>query len=491
MQSHDLVLIHPPYHPRNGSGLIFPLGLGYIASAAIKAGFSVRIIDGAHYCSSIISNSLEKFLSWLSQELSVAQPRLAIGIGPCTTSSVRSIKGITEVCKLVCPSIPMIFGGPLASIPRQEKLFFDEFSAAAFVPGDGEYVIGNLLETLNQNRSLNTVKEIVTPDASEWHYNIVENLDLLQFPYRNARGKNDRYHLSVRRDLFHPPFATMVTSRGCPYKCPFCMSGILRKGRYHRRSFSNVIKEIEHLQSIYNVNTIVFYDDTFFPSSQQLSADVHMLAKSIKTLPRPIYWEIEMRPNVLIALDIKLVHELFRVGCRQINIGIEKGWQENRSAIGKDVNYDELRATIEMIRKAEPGMRLTATFILGGPDETTATIEETIKFSVSLELLFAHYYPLEVYPGTSLFEHKFPNVDSLWWYKRIMKDDLPWGEIIYEGESIGRTELLESVNNAYKTFYNRISWHDLAQQYLGKYYKNVTSAIEVWEKDRFALGVNS
>jgi anaerobic magnesium-protoporphyrin IX monomethyl ester cyclase len=491
MDAFDLVLIHPPYHRRNGSGVIFPLGLGYIAAAVIEAGFTVRIIDGARRCSSLHRDSLEEFLLWLSQELSAFLPRLAIGIGPCTTSSVRSIKAISEVCKVVCPGIPLVYGGPLASIPGQEKLFFEEFSASALVPGDGEYAICSMLTALQRNVPLETLKEIMTPASTAVACNVVEDLDPLPFPYRKTQKGKGSYRLSVRRDLFLPPFATVVASRGCPYKCPFCMSGLLRRGRYQRRSLSNVTQEIVHLQLQHNVRTVVFYDDTFFPSSNNLSADVQTLVQSFEKLPGPIYWEIEMRPDILTVLEPNLAKQLFRIGCRQINVGIERGCHKARKAIGKNVASEELRTAIEKIRKAVPSMRLTGTFILGGPEETKETIRETVDFAVSLGLLFAHFYPLEAYPGTALFEQTYPSVDPLWWYEQVMKDDLPWGEIIYQRGSLDRGELLRCVADAYKRFYRRAGWHDQARSQLGKHYDDIAPIIAIWQDDRFALGDKS
>ena len=487
MEGVDLVLIHPPYHRRNGSGVIFPLGLGYIAAAAMEAGFTVRIIDGARQCSSLREDSLEEFLLWLSQELSTSSPRLAIGIGPCTTSSVRSIKAISGVCKNVFPRVPLIFGGPLASIPGQERLFFEEFSASALVPGDGEDAVCDLLSALQRNAPLESVKHIVTPGSTIKACNIVKDLDALPFPYRKIRS----YRLSTRRDLFRPPFATVVASRGCPYKCPFCMSGLLRQGHYHRRSLSTVTEEIMLLQSRYDVRTVVFYDDTFFPSSNSLCIDVQAVVQSFKTLTRPIYWEIEMRPDILIALEPHLAKQLFHAGCRQINVGIEKGWQKGRQTIGKNVTSGEIRTAIERIRKTIPSMRITGTFILGGPDETKETIRETVDFAISLELLFVHFYPLEVYPGTALFAQTYSGVDALWWYEQVMKDDLPWGEIIYEGGDLDRDELLRCVGEAYKRFYQRPAWHDQARLQLGKHYDNIIPTVATWRGDRFALGDDS
>lgn len=483
----DLVLIHPPYHRRNGSGVIFPLGLGYIAAAAMEAGFTVRIIDSARQCCSLREDSLKQFLLWLSQELSTSSPRLAIGIGPCTTSSVRSIKAISGVCKDVCSRIPLIFGGPLASITGQERLFFEEFSASALVPGDGEYAVCDLLSALQRKVPLETVKQVVTPVSTIMTCNIVKDLDALPFPYRETGG----YRLSARRDLFRPPFATLVASRGCPYTCPFCMSGLLRKGHYHRRSLSNVTEEIMQLQSQYNVRTVVFYDDTFFPSSNSLSTDVQSVVQSFETLTEPIYWEIEMRPDILIALEPHLAKQLFHVGCRQINVGIEKGWRKGRQTIGKNVTSEEIRTAINKISKSVPSMRLTGTFILGGPNETKETIHETVDFAISLELLFVHFYPLEVYPGTALFAQTYPGVDALWWYEQVMKDDLPWGEIIYEGGDLDRDELLRCVTKAYKRFYQRPAWHDQARSQLGKHYDDIIPTVATWQDDRFALGEKS
>jgi len=65
----DIVLIHPPYHRRSGSGIVFPLGLGYLASTARNAGFSVCILDCALYYSSLDNNTLKQFEVWLHEVL--------------------------------------------------------------------------------------------------------------------------------------------------------------------------------------------------------------------------------------------------------------------------------------------------------------------------------------------------------------------------------------------------------------------------------------
>ena len=150
--SPDLILIHPPYHRRNNSGIIFPLGLGYLASSAELAGFNVKIIDCAAISHSLDDLTLSSLKQWLENELLKDPPRLAFGIGPCTTSAVKGIKAVSEVINGTLPKIPIIYGGPLASIPGQQQLFFDHFFATAVVAGDGELIICDILNALMKKK---------------------------------------------------------------------------------------------------------------------------------------------------------------------------------------------------------------------------------------------------------------------------------------------------------------------------------------------------
>jgi len=207
----------------------------------------------------------------------------------------------------------------------------------------------------------------------------------------------------------------------------FCVSGILRDGLYHRRSIDNVVKEIEYLYYTYQVKTIVFYDDTFFPSPISLDQDVSMFTTAMTHFGNKIQWQVEMRPNVLLAMDDLIANRLFKAGCRQINVGIEKSYPGASPLIGKGVDSGkEVRKACLRIHKGAPSMRLTGTFILGGPDETSDTINNTIEFAISLDLIFAHFYPLELYPGTELFKQLLGTQGHQLWYQKIMSDNLPW-----------------------------------------------------------------
>lgn len=487
MDSIDILLIHPPYHRRRGSGTVFPIGLGYLAAAAKNADFNVSILDCALYINSLHDETMNKFRNWLTKHLKKSAPRLAIGIGPCTTPAVRALKIIAQVCKDICPSVPLIYGGPLASISGQESIFFEDFSATAIVPGDGELVLCNILSALRDKKPLEEIEGITTKNIKAQNTNIIINLDSLPFPIRTGSIYNGGYSLSTRRDLFAEPFATMVTSRGCPYGCDFCISGNLRNGLYHRRSMDNIIAEIEHIYRSFQIRTIVFYDDTLFPSPNNLEKDVDTFTSAMKLLNKNIFWQIEMRPNILLAMNKNIARYLFDAGCRQINIGIEKKPSGNIDSLSKGVNHEETQDSLKRILEGAPQMRLTGTFILGGADETYDTIKDTIDYSTSLGLLFAHFYPLKLYPGTPLYEQTIGSRDKLWWYKEVISSDLPWGEIVYENKSLDRKTLLNSINIAYSAFYNNDNWHKLARRMFGKQYNKVARVVSTWSSDRFNL----
>ena len=483
----DLLLIHPPYHRRRGSGIVFPLGLGYLAAAVKSIGFNAKIIDSALYFNSFTNESIQNFQNWLVYQLKYLTPRLAIGIGPCTTSAVQAIKVIADIIKITYPEIPIIYGGPLTSIPDQESLFFDKLFAEVIVPGDGDQIICKILTSLNKKRPLDEIEGITTKKVKAQSTNVIKNLDRLPIPIRPMTSNAPNYRLSIRRNLFLEPFATIMTSRGCPFRCNFCVSGFLREGSYDRRSKENIIQEINYLIHSFGTQSIVFYDDAFFSSPDTLEKEIYIFADSLSHLSRDIIWQIEMRPNVLMAMDAKMAKLLYKIGCRQINVGIEKADSNLSKSLGKTIDRIHLQRICDIINTSVPEMRLSGTFIIGGPGETQKTLDDTIEFAISLNLLFAHFYPLELYPGTNLFNRIYPDKGSLWWFQKIISDDLPWGEIIYEDSMINSNTLLEWINKAYDLFYNRNTWQMLAKRLLKDNFLNIAHQVSFWSHDRFNL----
>jgi radical SAM superfamily enzyme YgiQ (UPF0313 family) len=199
-----------------------------------------------------------------------------------------------------------------------------------------------------------------------------------------------------------------------------------------------------------------------------------------------VLWQIEIRPDVFSQISIDTFKYIFAHGCRQLNIGFEKTSYSQQQLLSKSFDIEQAKETCQLIARFCPEMRLTGTFILGGPEETKESIYETIQFSTQLGLLFAHYYPLELYPGTPMYRSLFGE-DNRAWFDKIMNNKLPWGEVIYEDENISATQIMDLISFAYCYFYERQEWKERAKRHLGRNYNKVQKVVNLWQENRFQL----
>lgn len=449
----DLLLINPPFHRRWGSGVQFPLGLGYLYSYATQHGYQVGIID----CVDIISSCHNTDLEYLSQRLSVILKgldiRLLVGVGPCLTTHALALKRIVDSCRLCLPNIPIVCGGSLASVPGQEWFFFDYLKADAIVKGDGEHAIVKLLDCLSRNIDINSIETISTSRRRNSPFNVITNLDLLPIPNREFKNNN---FFSIRRigDSNYKKTASMMTSRGCLYNCSYCVSGSLGQGRYQRRSIKSIFDEIKFLNSKFNVNDIVFYDDCLFSNIKTINQDIEYFCNELVSFNFIINWQMELRIDLLSAINKKTFTLLEKSGCRQINIGIEKTDPVLLQAIGKKIKGTIHPAIVSNIKEIVPTIRFAGTIILGGPKETKDDMWRIVYESLEMGFDYIHYNPLFVYPGTKLYKRYFSHKKD--WLTYILCDNLPWGEIVFENTHYTRDDVLGIVQMAYKLFYNKL-----------------------------------
>lgn len=445
-QDVDILFIIPPFHMRNGGGSFFPLGLGYIISQIEMAGITWQVINCTEYITSFYAKDLNKLSEILKKKLMNVNPSI-IGIGPCVTTQLRVLKLISEICKEVFPEIPVFAGGPLASIDEQEWVFYDELSIKYIIKGDGELAVVDAIKTVKNGLELSASKFISYEGYS--YINFIEDIDSLPFPYRNINEKNQ---FSVRRTNHLKKQAAMITSRGCPYACNYCVSGNLKHNnfKYRKRSTKNILDEMQLLYQKFNVNDIVFYDDCFFHNPKSVNSDVSDFCKAFKYRNMQMTWQIEMRPDVFCALSDDSIKKLFDAGCHQISLGIEKISNAGLKFLGKQNCWGNLETQIKHV-KSISSISISATFILGGIGETVDDIKLLIGKTTTLQLDFAHFNPLFVYPGTPIYDTLYQ--DKKEWVNHIFKDDLPWGEIVYETPNLTRNQLLELIDYAYSEFY--------------------------------------
>ena len=216
-------------------------------------------------------------------------------------------------------------------------------------------------------------------------------LDEIPFPNHSAM-QIGMYQASPHREM-HAPFATMMTTRGCDFKCTFCLSAVggMNNGKYRERSIKNVIEEVEILTKQFGVKSIQFWDDTFTMQKERTREMCKELSKF------NINYVCNTRTD---KMDDEIAEWLINSGCRGVFFGVESGDQEILdNNINKGVRNEQVVKAISSCKKVN--LQTTASFIFGSIDDTTESINESIEFALQLDADFVLFNIYTAHPGTS------------------------------------------------------------------------------------------
>jgi len=206
-------------------------------------------------------------------------------------------------------------------------------------------------------------------------------------------------HLNLRNYYFaaaRHPMVMLITGRGCPHRCTFCLyPQTLHGRRYRRRSPESVVDEFEWVvRSLPAVREIGVEDDTF-TADRPRALDIceRIVRRGIR-----IPWYCNVRPD----LDYETLRLMKRAGCRLVTTGFESGSQPVLDAMHKGLEISGVRRFVENARKAK--ILVHGCVVLGHPGETRETIRESLRFARELKCDSMQFYPLFVYPLTEAFE---------------------------------------------------------------------------------------
>jgi radical SAM superfamily enzyme YgiQ (UPF0313 family) len=382
-----ICLISPPYNSAVKSVVGVsspPLGLAYIASV-LRQSHEVKIID---------SNILNYTIGDVEEELRSFNPDV-VGITSVTPSIYEAYK-VAETAKKVREDSIVVLGGPHATfMPRQtmeECKYID-----IIVRGEGEETTRELIENIEKGTPLIEVKGITFREKNEIIDTeprlFIKNIDNIPFPSRDLLPMHLYKFNRVK-------YTTMLTSRGCPFKCSFCSSSRLFGGYWRGRSPENVLEEMKTVYEKYGIRNIEFMDDTFTLNQER----AEKICDEIIKQGWDISWGASSRVD---TLSKKLAEKMKKAGCWIIYLGIESGSQRILDAIGKRITLEQVKKAVKIVKDA--GIQVLGSFIIGFLQDTKETINETIKFAKSLNLDYAQFSILTPYPGTPIFDYAKKN----------------------------------------------------------------------------------
>lgn len=409
------------------------LGLMYIAACVERyTDHQIEILD----------TQVEKMnYEEMKSEIRKRNPDI-VGIQAMTFTLVDVIL-TAKIVKELDKSIPLILGGPHVNIYPEETISNSEIDF--LVLGEGEYVFPDLINALSQRKDLSKIRGIVYKRNKEiintGKHEFITNLDAVPFPTRHLVPYQKYYSVLAKRT----PITTMMTSRGCPFKCIFCTRPQLGK-IFRYRSAENVVDEMEQCARI-GIKEIFLYDDTFTIKKQRVIDTCNeILRRNLK-----IMWDIRARVD---TVDEKILKKLKLAGCERIHFGVEAGTQGILNILRKGITLQQAEKAFQWSR--EVGITTLAYFMIGNPTESRKQILETIEFSVKIKPDYVHIALTTLFPATELYRRGLE--------RKILKHDY-WKEFaenprkdfvpeLWE-ENLTREELVKLSKFAYKSFYMR------------------------------------
>ena len=200
-----------------------------------------------------------------------------------------------------------------------------------------------------------------------------------------------------RRDIFrnkgYLPVSLVQFSRGCTYRCSFCVVAKAFGGRHHCRTAREVVEEI----SSGGMRMVLFTDDNF-TANRTAARD---LMKEIR--PLNVRWACQA--SVDLATDPELMDLMGESGCIGQLIGFDSLDPASLHEMNKGANlrgFDRYETAIDRLRAH--GFQTWASFLLGNDADTPETIRETVEFAIRSKFTLAFFHLLMPYPGTPLYD---------------------------------------------------------------------------------------
>ena len=368
------------------STLYYPIWLAYATGLLEKEGHDVKLIDAPAYDYS--RQDVYSLVQGFAPDMVVVDT---------TTPSIYNDLEIASEIKSRFNPFTVLVGTHASALPRQ--VLKDCPGADAVARGEYDFILKDLANSLSNNYDISEVKGLTFRQDGEVFDNPempkIEDLDSIPF----VSGVYKRHLEPVITKYFYGanrhPVVTILSGRGCPYRCCYCVYPQVMLGhKYRYRSVKDVVDEMEYIQEAFPyVREIFLEDDTLTVNRKRTYA----LCEEILRRNLKIVWSTNSRAQV----DYDTLRIMRKSGCRLLCVGYESGDQNVLDSLGKNISLKEIYDFTKNAKKA--GILVHGCFLVGNPGETKQSLEKTIKMAKELNPDTAQFYPIMVYPGTRAY----------------------------------------------------------------------------------------
>ena len=380
-----IALVNPPLLPgvaRHPTGV--PIGLAYLAAVAEKSGHLVKVVD-------CLPSDMD--YNEMKREVASFEPDI-IGITSMTVTFPSALQA-AHVLRESCPAALTVLGGPHATFMDVNTLS-ETADVDVVVRREGEETFLELADCVAEEKKFDEVagitfrkkgKIVQTPDRP-----FIQNLDELPYP---------AYHLlpieeyRPGKSIFGKKILPIITSRGCPFQCSFCVTSRMVGKKFRARSPKSVVDELEWLKNEHGADAFCFYDDALTLDRKRILE----ICEKIKKRKIKVPWDCQSRTdNVSREIFVKMADS----GCQLVSFGVESGSMKLLKAMGKGTTVEQNENAIRWAKEA--GLLVATSLVIGYPGETVETLQETLDFIDRVRPDVVYLCTAAPYPGTELFD---------------------------------------------------------------------------------------
>ncbi|MEI6632896.1 MAG: radical SAM protein [Chlamydiota bacterium] len=371
------------FRAKGSASYHFPIYHAYLAALMMREGLEVGVIDAT-----LDLLDIPAFIRRLRAEkadLCVIETST-----PSFPVDIHTMRAVKEEL-----GIPVIAIGPHTSIYHREALA--EHPCIDYIArGEYEVTVTELVKHLRDGKDPHGVRGISYRRDGAVVANgdrpFIQDLDGLPYPARDLY-RWERYHEPSYLAL---PWITMITSRGCPFRCTYCLwPQVMYGGRFRARGARNVVDEMEHCVRRYTPGEIFFDDDTFTIGKERVIG----ICDEITRRGLAVIWSCMGRVD---TVDEEMLSRMHRAGCRKIKFGVETGSPAIMKAIKKGIDLARVPGAFAAAKRC--GLEVHGTFMIGLPGETPDTVRETVALAKKLPNDSLQFSIATPFPGTEFFD---------------------------------------------------------------------------------------
>lgn len=437
LQTHltNVVMVYPSsdqgvrslftYHDDNAIGFKPPQSILILATYLIENGFpNVQCLDA----------QLEKLTPAQTVDKLVELRPNVVGLTAWTDFWYPTWETI-RLLREKLPDCTIILGGPHCAVFPEESLRHSE--ADYLVVGDGEDILLGILREIALNQPVSeqpglwrkNKEEILAPVIP---IAVIDDITKVPPPDRTLLPYK-RYSSVLTPADFE---TTMITSRGCPYKCVFCKMDVQK---VYARSAEQVVEEFRQIEEL-GISDVQIYDDTFtWGNARAMDICRGIIEQGIK-----VRWAIRDRAN---RVTPELYALLKQAGCSRVHFGVETGSPRILKESGKFLTLEQIEEGVRIAK--DSGMTVLSYYMFGFLEETPEDARMTIEFAKKLNTDYPVFIILIPYPGTAIYDNAIAQgiIPADHW-REFTKNPVPNYQIPYLIENVMDRETLRRLRNA-------------------------------------------